>query len=99
MNTEQITGGLRLVIGYALAYVAGKGWISHDDVVQLAPLLVAICVAGYGIWRKRDAGLLQTAKENVKGLEEVKIDTSVATPAVAAIALSSKPENANVKPV
>lgn len=97
MNTEQITGGLRLVIGYALAYIAGKGWISHDDVVQLAPLLVALCVAGYGIWKKRDAGLVQSVKK-VQGMEEVKIDTRAATPAVAAMATSGSVDNEKIIP-
>lgn len=97
MNTEQLGSGFRSIAVALLAYAAGKGWISQDDAVQLTPVIVAIGIAIYGMYVKRDKGLLDAAK-TVKGVEEIKVDTTVATPAVVAAANSKKPEEAKIIP-
>lgn len=97
MNTEQLTSGLRSLVAALFAYAAGKGWISHDDALQLTPLIVTAGIVGYGIWKRRDGGLVQAAK-SVKGMEAMRVDTSVATTEVANMALSGSKDNQKVTP-
>lgn len=98
MNSDQIFTTLRTIGVGLLTFAAGKGWISGDDVVTLSPILGAAALLVFEWWRRRSAAKVLDAKA-VPGVVNIDVDTKAASPAVAALANSKKPENATINPV
>lgn len=91
MNREQIFGLLRTVAVYILAYLVGNGTLTSDQataltnaLTQAAPILGALGLAAYGIYKKRDAGKVQDAGK-VPGAVVV-VNADVASKSVVAAA-------------
>lgn len=68
MNKEQLFGALRTLGVALLTYLVSSGTLTDaqataltNAATQAAPILGALALAAYGIWKKRDAGKVQDA--------------------------------------
>lgn len=83
MNKEQILGLARAVGSLVLGYLAGKGWITTEQAStlmnlasQAAPILGAIGLIIYGVYKKRDAAVVQQAGRVTGAVVVVNPDTA-----------------------
>ena len=49
MNLNQINGILRAIIPAALAYAAGKGWLTQDQIADVTAAIVTLVSAGWSV--------------------------------------------------
>ena len=49
MSLDSINGIIRAIVPAALAYVAGKGWISQSSIPDITAAVIALAAAGWSV--------------------------------------------------
>lgn len=87
MNKDMIYGALRNLGVMCLGWLVGKGYVTGDQasilssaVEQAGPVLVALGITAYGMYKKRDAAKAVQA-DKLPGVT-VTVDEKTASPAV-----------------
>lgn len=89
MNFDQVTGIVRTILPAAVAYFAGKGWISTESIGDIVSALTAIGVALWSVYIHRPERQIAI----VAAMPEVKKVEIEPTPSGKALAdaVGSKP--------
>ncbi|AWB24199.1 hypothetical protein DA075_27715 [Methylobacterium currus] len=61
MNQEQLTTLLRTLLQFGGGIAVGRGWIDADTATALSGALVTLLVTGWGLYVRRNAGLVAAA--------------------------------------
>lgn len=67
VTITQITTALRQILLFAGGFIVAKGWVSDDQLQIIVPAILTLAVAGYGIWKRREAGLVKSAADALNG--------------------------------
>lgn len=63
MNQEQLTTLLRTLLQFGGGIAVGRGWIDADTATTLTGALVTLIVTVWGLYVRRNAGLVAAAAE------------------------------------
>lgn len=84
MNSEQLASLLRTILQVAGAFIVGRGWVDESTVASIGGALVTIAVTAWGLYARRNAGLVASAAA------VPSVQTIVAAPALANAVDSTK---------
>jgi hypothetical protein len=77
MNSEQLASLLRTLVQVAGAYAVGRGWVDADTATTLGGALVTVIVTVWGLYARRNAGLLAAAAA-VPAVQAIIADAAMA---------------------
>lgn len=61
MNQEQIASLLRTILQVGGGIAVGRGWIDADTATAVIGALVTLAVTAWGLYARRNTGLVQSA--------------------------------------
>lgn len=61
ITTAQITTALRQILLFAGGLAVARGWLTDSQLEVVVPAVITLAVAGYGIWKRRPAGIIKSA--------------------------------------
>jgi len=63
ISSAQIFAAVRQVALVLGGYFVARGWIDNDTLTTIVPAILTLAVAAYGIWKRRPAGIIQSASD------------------------------------
>lgn len=86
MNQEQYAAVARQILLMLCGGFVAKGYVDDATLQVIVASLIALGTAGYGIWKRREAGLIQSAAN------QPSVTKVVASPDMANVTLADNPK-------
>lgn len=67
VTSIQISTAVRQLLLFAGGFAVARGWVSNDDLQVIVPAALTLGIAAYGLWKRREAGLVKSAADALDG--------------------------------
>jgi hypothetical protein len=78
VTLTQISTAFRQLLLFAGGFAVARGWLSDDQLQIIVPAAITLGIAGYGLWKRRRTGLIQSAAHALDGSGVIVTDQATA---------------------